>query len=473
MSAAKFPCSARTLPLWPEIPWLPPAVSSHQAFGPHELYVLGINPWIEDFAAYNVWLRPLGLLACLQAVAACGANTALLDCLEPTWRDVPWPVVKQGRGRFPRVELPPPAPLKDVPRTFARYGLPLEAVQGALARLQPPPNVVLVPCLMTYWYTGAQRVIRLVRDLFPGAVIILGGVYPSLCPEHAEAHSGADLVVSGPFEHPENWQRLWQALGHRAPEAPASAGFSLQVRAYAAPRHAPILGSRGCPFSCAYCASSTLYPGFSQRSFSEVREEFMLSYDKGVRDFAFFDDALLLRPETWLVPFLEHLTSLDVRLHAPNAMHARALTPELCALLRRAGLARVRLGVETLDCSHRSDAKLQAGELEAGLQALHEGGFQSEEIAAYVLCGLPGQKMQEVESTLVGLRRLGVRPLLSHYTPLPGSALFEAACAASPFDLQGEPLCQNNALWPCVPGGFSWERRGHLQALAYGSLGES
>lgn len=435
-----------------------------------DLRVLGFNPWIEDFAAYNFWLRPLGLLSCLHAFAQCGAQTTLLDCLSPTWREMPWPRQQHGRGRFPRKTLPAPEPLQGVQRSFARYGLPLEAVETALRQLQPPPDLVLIPCLMTYWYTGAHRAIHLARNIWPRARIALGGVYPSLCPEHAKALSGADIVISGPFEQRDNWNILWRSLQMSAPPIPPAAGFSLDLRFYKAPAYGPILGSRGCVFSCAYCASSSMYPGFVQRDFSEIWHEFSLMHDRGTRDFAFFDDALLLRPRTWLVPFLERIASMGVRLHVPNAMHARALTHELASLLRAAGISRIRLGVETLDFNSRSDAKLQAQDLDQALDAMRAAGLQQEQIAAYVLVGLPDQDEEEVQATIRGLLWRGVRPIISHYSPLPGSKLFERACEVSRFDLQREPLYQNNALWPCVPGGFDWQKRSRLLDLVRGPL---
>ncbi len=456
------------LPPWPVIRW------SGTGDSPR---VLGFNPWIEDFAAYNFWLRPMGLLASLQALEQCGVNTALMDCLHPTWSDIPWPEgSRHGRGHFPRQALPTPEGLPDMGRTFARYGLAYDAVAGALKQMRPAPDVVLVSCLLTYWYTGAQAAIRLIRKIWPHATVVLGGVYASLCRPHALEHSGADAVLSGPFEDPGNWRQLWDVLGAPAPELPVNAGFDAHLRHYAAPRYAPILGSRGCPFSCAYCASKRLYPGFRQRAFQDVWNDFQLCRGMGVRDFAFFDDALLIRPETWLIPFLEGAARQrpSVRLHAPNAMHARALTPEICSLLRKAGLTQVRLGVETLDFASRLDAKLCAEELDGATAALKEVGFAPEEVAAYVLFGLPGQDAASLERTVLGLRERGIRPLLAYYSPLPGSALFPAAReAAFPLlgDVEAEPLLQNNALWPCVPGGFNWQARGYWHRLASGPLG--
>jgi hypothetical protein len=61
-------------------------------------------------------------------------------------------------------------------------------------------------------------------------------------------------------------------------------------------------------------------------------------------------------------------------------------------------------------------------------------------------------------ATIDQVKKWGLRPELAHYTPIPKSRLFDRACEVSPFPLATEPLTQNNSIWPCVPGGFSWEK---------------
>ena len=430
--------------------------------------MLGINPWIYDFAAYNLWQRPVGLLSCLETLRNSGCAVALLDCLDPTWNDVHWRKIKaNGTGNFPKTRLPLPGALSHEPRQFSRYGLAYEAVAGALQRLEPEPDVVLVTCQMTYWYPGAVTAMRLARQVFPNARLVLGGAYATLCREHAEGFGLADLVVQGPFESLENWQNFWGLLGVSARPVPENSGFGLALDLYPSPEYAPILGSRGCPFHCAYCASHELYDHFVTKpvelTWSEMRHEL----DKGVRDFAFFDDAVLVQPEKWLQPLLERIiaTGLPVRLHTPNALHIRLLTPEICRLLYRAGLSTIRLGLETTTFSDRLDCKLTREQWRQGLENMFNAGFQAEQIGVYVLFGLPGQRFEELSQTLAAVRSLGLTPYISHYTPIPGSRLFEEAQAHSPYPLGEEPLYQNNSIWPCVPGGFSWEKRSEISRM--------
>ncbi|MFO8032399.1 MAG: B12-binding domain-containing radical SAM protein [Desulfohalobiaceae bacterium] len=455
------------LPKWPEITW---TSSKNKPQGP-ELRVLGINPWIYDFAAFNLWSRPAGLLTCLELMRSSGCKVALLDCLYPTWQDIDWPRTQRyGTCHYPRTLLPKPWALQDIPRNYSRYGLPYAAVEKALRLLRPRPDLILLTSGMTYWYPGVLAMERLLRRIWPQTPLVLGGIYPSLCPEHAAQHSHADLILQGPLEQKVNWQRLWALTGMNPATPPEVPEPGLAQELYPQKDFALILGSRGCPFNCAYCASSCLYPGFAQDSLNNIFSSFMQEWAQGVRDFAFYDDALLYQAQHWLVPFLRKISRMQTkpRLHTPNAVHARYLQDSLPALLQRAGLCSMRLGLETADFAGRKDAKLSQEQWTRAVQNLFQAGFQQGQLGAYILFGLPGQDPQEIERAIQFCKRHHVQPILAHYSPIPGSGLFEQAREYSPYPLAEEPLYQNSSIWPCYPGGFSWQERQRWQRLLQG-----
>lgn len=393
-------------------------------------------------------------------LAQAGASTALVDCLHPMWSEATWPQAKAcAQGPWPKQTVPLPAHLAHIPRRFSRYGLDRQLVSGALSRLDPPPDLILLGTGMTYWYPGAVSMAHLLRRLWPKVPILAGGVYATLCPEHARGLDCFDRVLPGPLEEEANWRALWSELASDPPPLPEHSGLALDLSLYAHPAYSVILGSRGCPYACPYCASSILSPGFRQKPADLVQSEVDMERLRGVTDFAFYDDALLVRPQNWLFPLLHHLqeTHSPVRLHTPNALHLRHLTPELAWLLKRAGLYTVRLGLESADFSHRLDTKLTRQEWEHGLDCLFSAGFQAEQIGAYILFGLPDQDPAAVQAAIDLARSSGIRPHLAQYSPIPGTPLFARAQQCSPYPLAEEPLFQNNALWPCVPGGFTWE----------------
>jgi radical SAM superfamily enzyme YgiQ (UPF0313 family) len=433
--------------------------------------LLLINPWIYDFAAYDYFARPLGLLYLAGWLRARGYEVNFLDCLgAPHARTGLF-----GTGRYPKEIIPPPPALEGITRRYGRYGISEAAFRERLARV-PTPAVILVTSLMTYWYPGVAAAIRLARERFPGVPVILGGIYATLCPEHAREHSGADRVVAGPGEAALG-PLLEEITGWPPPGAIVPDRENLDAWPYPAldllehPTYIPILTSRGCPLDCDYCASRQLQPVYRRREPRAAAAELIYWQDRtGLVDAAFYDDALLLGASGHLLVFLGELArrGRTFRFHTPNGLHARLITREVAGWLKRANFATLRLGVETTALgAARLDAKLQAGELEAALAHLQGAGFAPAEIGVYLLIGLPDQAEAEVTASVLRVKELGATPVLASYSPIPGTALWPRAVATSRFDLAADPLLQNNSLFPCWPE-FSWDRYTRLKRLAAG-----
>jgi radical SAM superfamily enzyme YgiQ (UPF0313 family) len=368
-----------------------------------------------------------------------------------------------GTGKFPHERIPVPAPLSRFNRPYHRYGLPPDLVEKNLKRI-PAPAAVLVTSMMTYWYPAVKDLIRLVRKIHPGVPVILGGIYATLCPEHASSVCGADLVVTG--NDPNDVTKALSRFGIEAPGAVALAdhpypAFDMLRKI----DYICLLTTRGCPFSCRYCASSFLQPRFIASDPQGVVEEIQYWHDHhSVKDFAFYDDALLVNSTVHIEPLLEEILrrNLNVRFHTPNALHAAAVTKPLARLMRRAGFRTIRIGLETSDFSFRAnlDNKMQSGDIERAAACFADAGFPPHELGAYILAGLPGQTPSSVKETIVLAGRLGFMPFLAEYSPLPHTALWEEAVACAGDELREEPLLQNNTILSC------WEaHRGEMPRL--------
>jgi len=422
-----------------------------------------INPWIYDFAAYDLWSKPLALLYLASFLNHQGYDIRLIDCLNVHHRDMlhqkpsQHPVRRDyGTGKFSREPAPVPIQLRHIRRTYSRYGIRPEIYLKELKQIDHP-LAILVTSHMTYWYPGVQEAITLARSVFPDVPIILGGTYVRLCPEHARIHSGTDLIDTDfNLECPGSLFKLFEKVGLPIPThdpgfktLPYPAFHLLEKIDYIC-----LLTSRGCPYRCQYCASRFLYPGFRRRSPDEIIEE-VLYWNKyfGVHDFAFYDDALLIDAESHMVKVLEGLIRLNLKLrfHTPNGLHIREITSHMADLLYRSGFRTIRLGLETADFGqHRMlDNKISEGELEIAVQALRRAGFKKKDIGAYTLIGLPGQKVDSVMKTVRLTEKAGAMPYLAEYSPIPHTGLWEEAVIASAYDLQNEPLFHNNTLLPC------------------------
>ncbi len=438
-------------------------------------HILLINPWIHDFAAYDFWAKPMGLLTIAALLRQHGVRVSYLDCLDRFHPRAPQvdPSARYGRGPYLKTQIAKPAGLQDVDRHFSRYGILPSWFEEDLRKLKQP-DLVLVTSLMTYWYPGVRETIGTVRSAFPETPIVLGGIYARLCEAHAQKNSGADEVVA------ESAEQIILSLVQRYTGFSANLKFDLSdLDSYPYPaldsqtciNYAPLLTSRGCPFNCAYCVSHLLEPRRMLRSAESVVEE--ISYwhkDHGVIDFILYDDAFLVDAERHALPILEKIidTKLPLRFHTPNAIHIRGVSSQTARLMFRAGFHTLRLGLETVEFEHRQkiDKKVSEEEFISAARCLAAAGFDRSRVGAYLLAGLPDQPWESVMQSIQTVKQNGITPVIAYYTPIPHTELWPRAVAASRYDLEADPIFTNNAIIPCRKEPFSWEKISTLKELA-------
>ena len=269
----------------------------------------------------------------------------------------------------------------------------------------------------------------------------------------------------------------------------------------------PIALSEGCPCDCSYCASRRLAPAYRRLSPERVFAQARAWHERwGTRDFAFYDDALLLgvgrsaednagrrlargarrSGEDAAAPTtpsdgapsgergagrffdLAADSGLGLRFHAPNGLHYGPITTALARLLRRGGLETVRLSLESAS-PERLAAWGRAGDNAAfrrAVGALREAGYTRRQVGAYILVGLPGQTLDEVHRAIELARDAGAMPKINEYSPIPGTREWPRALALSGPEIETEPLWQNNSLYRTRPEAFPLAEFRDLHSLA-------
>src|SRR3972149_2480822 len=145
--------------------------------------ILLIKPWIYDFAAYDFWVKPLGLLYIASFLRLNGYHIKFIDCLDP-WNphmrnDFSHHLPRRfttGRGKYFKEIIPKPEPLKKIPKNYHRYGITPQIFRDML-RSSPRPDLILVTSMMTYWYPGVFAAIEILKEVLPGIPVVLGGNY--------------------------------------------------------------------------------------------------------------------------------------------------------------------------------------------------------------------------------------------------------------------------------------------------------
>jgi radical SAM superfamily enzyme YgiQ (UPF0313 family) len=421
----------------------------------HSPHILLINPWITDFAAYNFWIKPFGLLHMATLLRVNGFHVTLIDCLNFYSKKK-----RYGDGNFFKTWIEKPGPLKTVPRHYSRYGIPEEGLREKLSLIEKP-DVIGVTSGMTYWYPGVFKVIEIAKGFYNDAPVVLGGIYATLCHEHAKKHSGADYVVKGRGEI-EALKLISESTGNDLSTRNSKLG-TLDYPAfdlYPQLDFVCIATSRGCPLRCTYCASQVLYNGFDRRDPEDVVQEIEYWVTRyKVENIAFYDDALLIRPQEHILPILREVIKKGIRcnFHAPNGLHIREIDEGLAMLLYQAGFKTLRLGFETSHGPTQAETGGKVGNQEfvEAVKHMRRAGYSGDEIGVYVMVGLPGQRAEEARASIAYVQENGARPILVEYSPIPHTLLFERARQASPFDLENEPLYHNNSILPCQWEGFT------------------
>ena len=420
-------------------------------------HVLLVAPYVHDFAAFDLWLKPLGLLYVAAAALEAGYDTRVVNCLDRLHPESssasgsrPSRSYGDGRGKFRSEIIAKPASLAKVPRQYKRYGVPLDAFRRQVSE-GPRPDAIGVGSMMTYWWGGVAETIALLRDIFPDSPVILGGVYATLCAEHARRLSGADIVVKGPGEE-KFVDVLRGEIGGNGGGKTAPARLRPAYHLLGNLDSVSMLTSFGCPFSCAYCASRLLRRGFFQRPVRDVVEEIAhYAVEMKIKNIAFYDDALLVNAEKHIKLVLREVLArgLKLRFHTPNGLHASMIDGELAALMWEAGFATVRLSVESMDEARLKDScmKVTPKGFETAISHLTAAGYDSSNLEAYVLMGAPGQCPDEVERTIRFVHETGVAVRLADFSPIPGTEYFRAAVGHYGID-PAEPLYQNSSVLP-------------------------
>ncbi len=303
-------------------------------------------------------------------------------------------------------------------KTWEKFDEWLEA-KGFTAK--HPPDEIWISSVMTYWWESTRDLIARLNMRFGShSRIILGGIYPTLAPQHAAEYTKPDIVVVGEIAEAND---LWTDLSlYKTP-----------------PSYAIITPSRGCPFDCSYCAQKTLNESHNTvhyRSVGDIYAEMVNKYDQfGIRDFALYADYLLWRYKSNLLPLLERIASnrkqYPFRLYAPEGLDVNILaqSQHLVDMLKAAGFQKLYLPCESIDDEYVQSLNRKHVKLEHFVKAAHmveKAGFRMRnlEVNAFVLYGLPGESVDRVVKTSLFVSDIvgSIIPML--FTPVPSTKIF-------------------------------------------------
>ena len=302
---------------------------------------------------------------------------------------------------------------------------------------------------MTYWYLGIKEVVDDIRTLSSNTKIILGGNYATPCPEHAQTLD-PDLIIKA-----DHFDPLWKLLNTQ-PDLSQPALWE----SYSKVTTAAIKLTDGCPFKCTYCSIPKVYKKFKPRPLDRCLKELELLNNLGAKNIAFYDDALLYKPEEILIPFLNEAIKNDYQLnfHSPNALNARFITKPIADLMVKAGFKTFYLGFESSSeqFQKQTGSKVFSSELAQAVKLLTNAGANTRNITAYQILGHPFGNLQQLEDSMHFANSLGMKNMLADFSPILNTP--DGEYCKKYIDLT-DPLNHNKAVFPTTLLGFEETNR--------------
>jgi len=221
-----------------------------------------------------------------------------------------------------------------------------------------------------------------------------------------------------------------------------------------------LLTSRGCPYSCIFCAAQTVIGRrFRFRGAQSVADEIEYWAARGKRRFSIIDDNFTLRRERVLAlcDELEARGLTDLEFRCPNGIRADRCDRELLEQMRRIGFTYVAFGVES--GSERVLQRINKGEtldeIRRSTELACDLGF---DVGLFFIVGAPGETWDDLEASVrLALAYPVADAKFFSLIPLPGTELYRWVSehdyfVTPPEEYLNDPThWQNDARWDQRP----------------------
>lgn len=367
-----------------------------------------------------------------------------------------------------------------------------------------PPDILGFQ-FYTYDYNFIKTAVVEIKKHFPEIIIVVGGPHPSVCgedilnqiPEIDFAFKGEaeksmpiflDLISKKEIDYSKvkglvyrkdgkilsNSQEFYENLD----ELGLPAWDLIRPETYPEAQHgaffknfpiAPIITSRGCPFSCSFCAAHTITgKKFRARSPEHVIKEIELLYTKyRIREIHFVDDNFTLNKErTKRILKLLKESKLRISWAVPNGIRIGTLDAQLLQLMRDTGCYLISIGIESGSDRILSYMKknFTVATIRHEIKFIKSFGF---DIAGFFILGFPTETEEDIKKTIeLALELPLMRANFFTFLPLPGTEAYKE------LENSGE---LNNVDWnkflftaaPYVPKGLTRRKLRNLQREAF------
>lgn len=381
-----------------------------------------INPWITDFKLYDEWMHPVGLYMLGSILKENNWEISYINCLE---RNTNLKSKRYNTGPFKFQIIPTPEIFNKIDRQYKLFGLSEDEFKTSLSNVETP-DIIFITSGMTYWIEGLKKTIETVRKIYPSTHIVIGGISANLIPEKLKYYFPKTTIFSQQISSSSKINVLNNIVLNTSTKAISINPIFPYLKNML---HGPVLTTLGCPYSCSYCASKIIQPDFFQRPVDTIFNEiFEMHNSYNIKDFSFYDDALLINPLKNFIPLTEKILkqNFNFRFHAPNGLHIKWIDKNIASLMKLIGFKTLRFGYESGNKKHKDHTgyKTEQKEIANRVEILLSAGFPAKDIGIYVMGGLPDQTPKNMMEDIKFIHSLGVKAKPVFISPVPKTPLY-------------------------------------------------
>ncbi len=369
------------------------------------------------------------------------------------------------------------------------FNLDVEAVVNKVVARQPTYVGIT---LFTVGVCNASAIAKAIKQQAPMIKIVVGGPHiSSMGTETMQRFPEFDFAVIGEGEHiltrllnileeggdvssvagiiyrdgPFTKQTSGRAINKVLDELPMPAWDLLvdfpkayKPAIYDFPRGpvASIAASRGCPFHCKFCDTSTF--GARVRHYSPIKVFEMMKHlhdTHSIRHIMFVDD-LFLASSLRTTELCNMLLKSGMNLTWSCTARVDTVKPNILRLMKRAGCWEISFGLESgsNELLQKMDKAADIDKAEQAVTWTAEAGIRTKGL---FMLGYPGENEETIQQTKAFVQRIPMTIMnLSKFTPYPGSPIYRDIYGTKIREDCWDKMNGMNFLW--VPEGMTKER---------------
>ena len=299
---------------------------------------------------------------------------------------------------------------------------------------------------------SAYMTARICKDANPRIKTVVGGPHPTALPEQVLMHEEIDFVVRGEGEATfhELLEALKGGIGFERVDGISfrekeriihnksrefikdidSLPYEFRKLIIGYERYAPrdmgmIIGSRGCPYNCYFCASKTMWQRrVRYRSLNNIIEEVKyLMKEFNTTHFIFEDDNFDI-PKQRIIDFCKMLNGQGIKITWEIQARVNSIDKEICELLKESGCVDIAVGIETGSEKMLKHINKQASldDARRAARAMNETGMPWK---AFIVIGFPEEAKEDIYETIRFVEEIKPKFTSLHiFTPFPGTEFF-------------------------------------------------